>query len=125
MRAGKRGQRLPWKDEKGDRTDVFYIAHCSDKICWRAATQDEVPHAVGGSKAPKFTPEDFLAILMNHFDGLTAMQWNTIAKDDFGVSKRVCERMRDQLKAEGEVYYDYGTRIWQLMSRAGRTKSAG
>lgn len=50
LRAGKRGSRLRWQDEQGERIFSKLIAHAKlDGFCWREATRAELETEKGAS----------------------------------------------------------------------------
>ena len=54
--APKRGRRLGWTDSNGCATTARFIAHTEGYICWREATEDEIPRE-DGEKKPRKPPE--------------------------------------------------------------------
>ena len=68
LRAGKRGSRLRWQDEQGERIYSKLIAHAKqDGFCWRDATRAELELERGGaseSRFRRFKPslEDFMTL---------------------------------------------------------------
>lgn len=115
VRAPKRGQRLNWKDDKGQPAQLIHIAHCNDKICWRDATSEEVPLSATVKVGPKYSIDDYHSIIL-HAEGcaIRSADWNTIAKEDFGMGQRTCEKFRAQLRTDHRVYYEASKRLWHI-----------
>jgi hypothetical protein len=62
LRAGKRGSRLGWREADGEtRAYAKYIAHAEQPgvICWREASEEEVPAGANGVKR-QMTKEDVM-----------------------------------------------------------------
>ena len=73
LRAGKRGSRLRWQDEHGERIYNKLIAHAKqDGFCWREATRAELETekgAAGESRFRRFKPglDEFMALFPPSF----------------------------------------------------------
>jgi hypothetical protein len=73
LRAGKRGGRLRWQDEQGERIYSKLIAHAKqDGFCWREATRAELELERGGSsevRIRRYKPslDEFMALFPPSF----------------------------------------------------------
>lgn len=84
--AGKRGGRLGWHDEQGEKSRSRLIEHSKvpGQICWLETTKEE-QNPKGRPKGA--TPDDVLKLLPP--DGLTATDWKKRAAEQIGVSKTI------------------------------------
>lgn len=64
LRAGKRGGRLGWVDDNGEKVYQQFIAHAKEPgvICWRSADPDEIEATRKPERKPK-TAEDLLRLV--------------------------------------------------------------
>ena len=111
LRAGKRGARLGWQDEGGQRSYVRLIVHSAKGICWRAATPDETPKT---GRPKKQSTEKLLALLPP--GGLTNPEWQKLAESEYDVPKTSFRRERDMLEEAGCVIRSVSGK-WQPVSK--------
>lgn len=67
LRASKRGSRLRWTDDKGERMFSRLIGHANDGIHWREVTQTELEDEMGTKDETKFrrrkpTVDEFMTL---------------------------------------------------------------
>lgn len=73
MRAGKRGSRLGWVDENGERRFSRIVAHAKkDGFHWRDSSEEELETERGAASESRFQRkkppmEDFMAMFPGHF----------------------------------------------------------
>lgn len=113
LRAGKRGARLGWQDDDGQRSYVRHLAHGTKGIYWREATPDEIPQT--GRPKEANTGEVF-ALLPD--GGLTATEWQKLALDECGISETTFHRERRALATAKRVLKSRATGKWQPVLKA-------
>jgi hypothetical protein len=111
LRAGKRGARLAWQDEAGQRSYVRQLAHATKGICWREATPDEIPKT---GRPKKQSTEKVFALLPP--GGLTNPEWQKLAESEYDVPKTSFRRERDTLEEAGRVIRSVSGK-WQPVSK--------
>jgi hypothetical protein len=90
LQAGKRGSRLGWKNENGERLLFKHLAHSKESgaIYWREAEPGEVEDAQAESKPGRrkeYDDADVLGLLP--VEGLTTGEWENRAVKELGISK--------------------------------------
>jgi hypothetical protein len=113
LRAGKRGARLGWQDETGQRSYVRHLAHSAKGICWRDADPDEIPQT---GRPKKHDVGEMFALLPD--GGLTATKWQKLAKTECGISEASFHRERRTLANAGRVIRSAVSGKWQPVLRA-------
>jgi hypothetical protein len=110
LMASKRGVRLRWKDEEGNRTVIRHISHASEPgvICWRDS--DETDMASIGR--PKTIDNDEVFGLLPP-EGLLSQDWVRLAKSECGISERSLHRARKLLVDQGRVHRSPISDKWQ------------
>lgn len=115
LRAGKRGGRLRWRDDAGERIFSRLVAHAKNEgFHWRDADASELD---GGKKGrpPKFTTKDLLAVLAMASKKLKSAEWQKLAREDRGISKTVFYELLRELTDAGVVEKDADER-WSVKS---------
>lgn len=120
LRAGKRGERLGWKDEDGEaKAYSKLIAHAKEPgvICWREADEKEMPEPTSAKRVP--SKED----IMRHVPMV-----GSIPKDDLrvkanaaGIALNRINPLIEELVQEGRLYVGRqkrsGTNARKMLSR--------
>ncbi len=114
LRAGKRGGRLGWTDEHGDKMFHKFIAHAKESgaILWREVAADE---AGQGGRPKSYDVEEFLALLPA--GGLATGEWKKLAKDECGVSESTFHRERRMLEKAGRIIKSKIDGKWQPVQK--------
>jgi hypothetical protein len=115
LHAGKRGARLFWQDDQGQRSFVKHLAHATEPgvICWHEAGPDEIPSKGGAPK--KYDPEEIFELLPP--EGLARKDWVILAKDECGVSEATVDRARKELKKAGRIAKSPVSGKWQPLTK--------
>lgn len=113
LRAGKRGARLGWQDEDGQRSYVRHLAHSAKGICWREAAPDEIPQT---GRPKEHNAEELFALLPE--GGLPPTKWQKLAKTDCGFSEATFHRYRRALTTAGRVIRSKVSGKWQPVLEA-------
>ncbi|MEI6392952.1 MAG: AAA family ATPase [Verrucomicrobiota bacterium] len=108
LRAGKRGARLGWFDEAGERSYTRHLAHGTKGICWREATPDELPQT---GRPKEHSAGELLDLLPDA--GLTASEWQKLAKTECGISEATFHRERRKLETAKRILKSRATLKWQ------------
>jgi hypothetical protein len=108
--AGKRGARLNWRDDQGQKSFVKYIAHTKEPgvICWHEAGPDEIET---GGRPKTYDVEELLALLPP--EGLATGEWVKLAKSECGVSEATLHRERRALLKAGRIAKSSTSGKWQ------------
>lgn len=114
LRAGKRGSRLGWLDDNGERTYTRLIGHSKESgfIYWRNADASEVNQ---GGRPKTHGAEDMLKLLPP--SGLSSTEWQKLAKDECGISPRSFFRERKSLEASGRILKSEINGKWQPIKK--------
>jgi hypothetical protein len=101
LNAGKRGTRLGWTDEQGERTFLKLIAHAKEPgvICWRDAAESDLP-ATGRPR--KFSPDDLLRILGT--DRLGRNEWMAKCTKELRMSETTFKTLAKELRRSERVF---------------------
>jgi hypothetical protein len=112
--AGKRGARLDWRDEHGEKSFVKHIAHAKEPgvICWHEAALDEREST--GGRPKNYDPEEILALLPP--EGLTTAEWTKLAKSELGVSESTLHRERRAFDKADRIIKSTTSGKWQPVS---------
>jgi hypothetical protein len=108
LRAGKRGARLGWQDEDGQRSYIRNLAHATKGICWREAAPDEIPQT---GRPKKQNAGEMFALLPE--GGLTPADWQKLARAECGISEATFHRERRALEKAGRVIRSKVSGMWQ------------
>jgi hypothetical protein len=116
LHAGKRGTRLSWQDDQGQRSFVKYLAHAKEPgvICWLEVTLDDA-EATGRPKGKTYDPEEIFALLPP--EGLTRTEWVKQAHEECGVSASTLDRERRELKEAGRIAKSAVSGKWQPVTK--------
>jgi len=106
--ASKRGARIGWIDDDGERSYVRHLAHSTNGIVWRPARPDELPE-VG---RPKTRNADEVFALLPP-EGLTATDWQAVAKSELGLSESSFHRVRRDLDSAKRVIRSEASGKWK------------
>jgi hypothetical protein len=119
LHAAKRGARLDWRDDHGQRSFVKHIAHAKEPgvVCWHGAAPDEIESA--GGRPKKHDPEEIFALLPP--EGLTTAEWIKLAKDELGVSESVLHRERRAFVTADRIIKSTTSGKWQPVHRRKQT----
>jgi hypothetical protein len=113
LRAGKRGARLGWQGEDGQRSYVRHLAHSAKGICWREATPDEIPQT---GRPKQHDNGEMFALLPS--EGLAPGEWQRLAKGECGISEASFHRERRALEKAGRIIRSKVSRRWQPVLKA-------
>jgi hypothetical protein len=114
LRAAKRGGRLGWVNEGGERVYEKYIAHAKEPgaIFWLEVAADEVGQ-IGRPKS--FDADEILALLPP--EGLAAGEWQETAKRECGIKESTFHRHRRELAKQNRVLKSKVTGKWQPIQK--------
>ena len=116
LRAGKRGGRLRWLDEFGERCYTRLVAHAkAGGFYWREADPAELEGNGKKGRGAKFTTKDLLAVLAMAPKKLKSTEWQKMARDDRGISKTVFYELLRELTDAGTIEKDAEER-WSVKS---------
>jgi hypothetical protein len=111
LRAGKRGGRLGWRDQGGQRSYVRHLAHATEGvICWNEA---EGPDTGGRPKTHDAT--EILGLLPP--EGLKACEWQKLSATEYGIKEATFHRKRRELEASKMILRSVSGK-WQPIKRA-------
>jgi hypothetical protein len=101
---GKRGGRVGWRNEASEPIYSTLIGHAKEpgRIYWRNAAADEIQEKSKGGAPRRFDAEKLLAVLAGK--EMTTKQWQSVARDDHGVSRASFFRYRDELESKGKIH---------------------
>jgi putative DNA primase/helicase len=110
LHAAKRGTRLSWQDDQGQRSFVKYLAHAKEPgvICWREAGPEEIQKTGG---RPKADVAELIELLPP--EGLATGDWAKLAKAECGVSEATLHRVRRELARAGRITKSSTSGKWQ------------
>jgi hypothetical protein len=126
LRAGKRGSRLRWHDENGERIYNKLIAHAKqDGFCWRDATRAELETERGGSsevRIRRYKPslDEFMALFPPSFrneprEALLSAEQIKNAFHDRGWHKDFYKGLCDEAESTGKLKTTAAGRYNQLL----------
>lgn len=115
LRAAKRGGRLSWTDENGEKAFHKFIMHAKEPgaILWQEAAAPEVKQ---GGRPKSHDVEEILGLLPA--GGLTTSKWQKLAKSECGISESTFHRERRNLLKAGRILKSKGTGRWQPIKSA-------
>jgi hypothetical protein len=113
--AGKRGGRLDWRNEAGERVYARFISHYREPgvICWEDRPDYQAPTA----GRPKETAADELFELLPP-DGLATGDWLAKGERELGISERNFHRLRAALVKASRVMKTKATGRYQPVNKA-------
>jgi hypothetical protein len=99
LRAAKRGGRLGWLERDGKKSYIRHLAHAKEPgaICWREV---EIEATQGGRPRNLDSGEMFGLLPAS---GLSAGEWQRLAKTECGISESTFHRERRSLIKTGRV----------------------
>jgi hypothetical protein len=126
LRAGKRGGRLRWQDEQGERIYSKLVAHAKqDGFCWREATRAELELERGGSsevRIRRYKPslDEFMALFPPSFrneprEALLSAEQVKNAFHDRGWHKDFYKGLCDEAESTGKLKTTAAGRYNQLL----------
>lgn len=120
LRAGKRGSRLGWRGDDGERIYSKLIAHAKqDGFCWRPADASELETPKAG-RPPQFSTKDLVALLSPLSPGLKSAEWQKLAREDRGIGRSRFFTLLSQLSDAGEIEKDDAGR-WQRSRKSNKS----
>ena len=108
LRAGKRGARLGWQDKTGARCYIRHLAHAERGIFWRDAAEDELPQT---GRPKQHDARELLELLPD--EGLSASEWQKLAKAEVGFSEAAFHRERRALEKGKRILRSRSSGKWQ------------
>ncbi|MDF1853612.1 MAG: AAA family ATPase [Verrucomicrobiales bacterium] len=105
LSAPKRGKRLGWEREDGEKTTSRMIAHSEKGICWRDVSEEEWQRMLeenrgkAGAKS-QYDPAEILACLS---EPLEPRDWQNTAMANTGISRASFQRFRKDFLDAGKV----------------------
>lgn len=120
LRAGKRGSRLGWRGDDGERIYSKLIAHAKqDGFCWRLADEAELVTKQG--RPPRHSTKDLLALLAPTPVGLKSAEWQKLAREDRGISRSTFFDLLKELTDSGAIEKDDAGR-WQKSVKSDKSE---
>jgi hypothetical protein len=115
LRAGKRGQRLGWKEPDGGTAYARLIAHWREPgvICWREADPSEGTAAPG--RPTRFNLADLLDLLPPA--GLASADWLAKADEECGISRRRFFELLRDIKAKQLAFKSKVSDRWERLKK--------
>jgi len=121
LRAGKRGGRLGWRGQDGERLYSRLIAHAKDGgFYWRTADSSELDAPKTGRPA-QFSTKDLLSLLASAPLGLKSKEWQALASEDRGISRARFYGLLRELSDAGEIEKDDAGR-WRKSIKSNKSK---
>jgi hypothetical protein len=116
LRAAKRGSRLGWTNDAGERCFEKLIAHSRETgaICWREVDSKEIPRP---GRPRSSETDDVLALLPR--SGLGCAEWKSKAGEELGISTRTFYRAKRELADSGRAAQSSTSGRWQPVSKKG------
>jgi phage/plasmid primase-like uncharacterized protein len=112
LHAGKRGQKLGWKDADGKPIYSKAVAHSKDPhvIFWREPSPDELPQG----RDANYDPEAVAELLEEK--SLSTSEWQKEANDELGLSRATFFRAKKELEGSERVIKSKINKKWQLVT---------
>ena len=99
--AAKRGARIGWENEYGDRETSRYFAHAERGIFWQPATEQQIAEALAGK--PEVTTEDVLRLLPPDGTAVWKQDFLMQIRQELKLAKHPAWKLVDQLVAENRI----------------------
>jgi hypothetical protein len=105
LQAGKRGNRLRWRDAYGEKSYCKLLAQSKEDglIYWREMCPDEVDQ---GGRPEEHDTEEIISLLPT--DGLATREWLECAKIKLQISESTFHRKRRDLQDGGRIQKENG-----------------
>ncbi|HWQ90696.1 MAG TPA: AAA family ATPase [Clostridia bacterium] len=115
LQAGKRGGRLGWTNPDGTKSFARYLSHSKEPgvICWCEADPEDIAPA---GRPKSFDVEEMLGLLPP--EGLSAGEWQKVAKGELGISEASFHRDRRALQKDGRILRSKVSGKWQPVRKA-------